>query len=262
MTAAEHRRAKKPTTPIPAAAMIGGVPSQTRLIVWTGAARLPTVPPMRLTYANVIATLALFVALGGGAYAATRLPAKSVGTAQLKKGAVTRAKIAPATLAALGKAPAAVPTAGAKGVDGLPGAPGIAGATGPAGPVGAPGPSGPSGGVGGLLPSGATLVGAYFAEQGAAGQDTLSFGYRFSRSLEEAVVAPAPNPHCHGTVTEPKADPGYFCIYQHDGTTSAANIQLRDLGTSLDGRSGTTGGGIYLSGPAAYSAGTWAATQP
>jgi hypothetical protein len=48
----------------------------------------------RLTYANVMATLALFVALGGGAYAATSLPAKSVGTTQLKKGAVTTPKLA------------------------------------------------------------------------------------------------------------------------------------------------------------------------
>jgi hypothetical protein len=47
----------------------------------------------RLTYANVTATLALFVALGGGAYAATALPANSVGTKQLKNNAVVSAKI-------------------------------------------------------------------------------------------------------------------------------------------------------------------------
>jgi hypothetical protein len=47
----------------------------------------------RATYANVTATLALFVALGGGAYAATALPANSVGSAQLKKNAVVTAKI-------------------------------------------------------------------------------------------------------------------------------------------------------------------------
>jgi hypothetical protein len=47
----------------------------------------------RLTYANVTATLALFVALGGGAYAAAALPAHSVGSKQLKKGAVVAAKI-------------------------------------------------------------------------------------------------------------------------------------------------------------------------
>jgi hypothetical protein len=48
---------------------------------------------LRLTYANVIATLALFLALGGGAYAASQLPKNSVGTKQLKKNAVTAAKI-------------------------------------------------------------------------------------------------------------------------------------------------------------------------
>ena len=47
----------------------------------------------RLTYANVLSSLALFVALGGGAYAASQLPAKSVGTSQLKNGAVTTKKV-------------------------------------------------------------------------------------------------------------------------------------------------------------------------
>jgi hypothetical protein len=50
-------------------------------------------PRLRPTYANVTATLALFVALGGGAYAATALPANSVGTKQLKNSAVVAAKI-------------------------------------------------------------------------------------------------------------------------------------------------------------------------
>lgn len=51
-----------------------------------------------LSYANVISTICLFVLLGGGAYAAARLPAKSVGTAQLKAGAVTAAKIKDGTI--------------------------------------------------------------------------------------------------------------------------------------------------------------------
>ena len=46
----------------------------------------------RPTYANVIATLALFIALGGVAVAAG-LPKNSVGPRQLKRGAVTAAKI-------------------------------------------------------------------------------------------------------------------------------------------------------------------------
>jgi hypothetical protein len=46
----------------------------------------------KLTYSNAIATLALFIALGGAAVAAG-LPNNSVGTKQLKKGAVTKAKL-------------------------------------------------------------------------------------------------------------------------------------------------------------------------
>ncbi len=47
----------------------------------------------RLTYSNLIATMALFVALGGVAVAATHLPRNSVGARQLKRGAVTSAKL-------------------------------------------------------------------------------------------------------------------------------------------------------------------------
>jgi hypothetical protein len=47
----------------------------------------------RLTYANVVASVALFLALGGAAMAAG-LPKNSVGTAQIKKGAVTAGALA------------------------------------------------------------------------------------------------------------------------------------------------------------------------
>lgn len=48
----------------------------------------------RLTYANVVATLALFVAVGGaGAYAAGQLAPRSVGDRQLRPGAVTAEKL-------------------------------------------------------------------------------------------------------------------------------------------------------------------------
>jgi hypothetical protein len=46
-----------------------------------------------LSYANVTASLALFVALGGTGYAAIKLPANSVGAKQIKKSAVTNKKI-------------------------------------------------------------------------------------------------------------------------------------------------------------------------
>jgi hypothetical protein len=47
----------------------------------------------KLTYSNVIASLALFIALGGAAVAATTLPKNSVGPNQIKRGAVTTAKL-------------------------------------------------------------------------------------------------------------------------------------------------------------------------
>lgn len=48
----------------------------------------------RPSHATVVAYLALIVALGGSAYAATSLPAGSVGAAQIKAGAVTANKLA------------------------------------------------------------------------------------------------------------------------------------------------------------------------
>jgi hypothetical protein len=44
--------------------------------------------PRRLSYANVTATIALFIALGGTSYAVTALPRNSVGQKQIRKNAV------------------------------------------------------------------------------------------------------------------------------------------------------------------------------
>ena len=54
----------------------------------------------RLTFANVVSVLALFIALGGSAYAALKLPKNSVGSKQIKKNAVTSAKVKDGTLTA------------------------------------------------------------------------------------------------------------------------------------------------------------------
>jgi hypothetical protein len=67
----------------------------------------------RLTYANVIASLALFIALGGAAVAAG-LPKNSVGKSQLKKSAVTTKALANKAVTAGKIAPKAV-TAGKLG---------------------------------------------------------------------------------------------------------------------------------------------------
>ncbi len=54
----------------------------------------------KLTYANVMATLAMFIALGGASYAALKPAKNSIGAKQLKKNAVTTAKIKNETISA------------------------------------------------------------------------------------------------------------------------------------------------------------------
>jgi hypothetical protein len=91
----------------------------------------------KLSYANVVGSLALFVALGGVSYAAVTLPRNSVGTGQLKASAVTGAKIKDGSVtlkdldsdAKLGtRGPqGAKGDVGTAGRDGSPGTPGAAG---------------------------------------------------------------------------------------------------------------------------------------
>jgi hypothetical protein len=92
-----------------------------------------------LTYANVVASLALFLALGGAAYAATQLPKNSVGTGQLKNGAVTSSKIAKKARNQL---------RGQTGAQGPQGPQGKVGKTGPKGTTGAKGGTGVKGDTG------------------------------------------------------------------------------------------------------------------
>lgn len=47
----------------------------------------------RLSFANVVSILALFIALGGTSYAAIKLPRNSVGSKQIKRDAITTAKV-------------------------------------------------------------------------------------------------------------------------------------------------------------------------
>ena len=89
----------------------------------------------RLTYANVIATLALFLALGGTSYAVTALPKNSVGTQQLKKNAVTGPKVKDGSLSSADFVAGTL-------LKGDTGAPGATGATGPQGETGIAGPAG------------------------------------------------------------------------------------------------------------------------
>ncbi len=94
----------------------------------------------RFTYANVMSSLAVFLVLGGAtAFAASQLGKESVGTRQLKKEAVSLAKIKQATKESL---------KGQTGDTGPKGATGATGATGPQGPKGDQGLKGDPGAPG------------------------------------------------------------------------------------------------------------------
>jgi Collagen triple helix repeat (20 copies) len=84
----------------------------------------------RFTSAHAIALLALFVALGGVSYAATSLPANSVGSKQLRSAAVTPSKVNRNTIALFRGQRGAPGSAGPQGPKGDPGAPGAQGAQG------------------------------------------------------------------------------------------------------------------------------------
>jgi Collagen triple helix repeat (20 copies) len=109
----------------------------------------------KLTYANVIATLALFLALGGGgAWAATTVAGNSIGTAQLKNRAVTAKKVSYGTLLAKDFKRGQLPTAGPTGPMGPAGPQGALGPKGSAGEPGERGPRGAKGDTGEAGPGG------------------------------------------------------------------------------------------------------------
>ena len=195
--------------------------------------------------ATVLAGIALMVALGGTGYAAGILPVNSVGTAQLKKDAVTSLKVKNGSLLRADFKAGQVPA-------------GPAGAAGPAGPTGAAGPAGP---FPDALPSGKTVRGAFniggtAAAANALANTAISFVYAFAavptvKIVLQGATAPA---ECTGNASFPQAKAGFVCIYE-ELRTNSAGVTLNAVN-----RSGAT---IFVNSTVAgtfYSFGTWAAT--
>jgi hypothetical protein len=219
----------------------------------------------KLSYANVTASIALFFALCGGAYAATALPSNSVGSAQLKKGAVTGAKVKKGSLLASNFKAGQLP-AGPKGATGKEGDRGKQGEQGKTGPAGSPWT------VGGTLPSGASLKGAFtIATTVTTVQERVGTQISFGIPLASAPIAnfiyagDTPPAACPGTAAAPKADPGNLCIYEgigenielegvEDPVTGATNGTARPFGASVVAISAAVGD--------VTSSGSWAVTAP
>jgi hypothetical protein len=175
-----------------------------------------------LTYANVVATLALFIALGGSSYAALQLPKGSVGGKQLKKNAVTSPKVRPGSLLLSDIKPSA--RAGLVGPQGPAGPQGVPGAQGPQGPQGAQGPQGEAGATNVTVRSAQTTGGvtadgfhSLTAEcqpgERATGGGPIIFGYQ-SRNVDMAFSVPTPST---GTPTG-------WLVGVHTDAASAANL--------------------------------------
>ena len=187
--------------------------------------------------ALVVSLIALFVALGGTSYAAvTAVPANSVGTAQLKNGAVTTPKIANGAVTA---AKIAGGAAYAK--------------------------------YGGTLPAGRTETGVWSfgttADVTSGTNGRPGFSFPFPRAAAVAVgkaiyVTGASATHCSGVG---HADSGYLCVYQKliSNATTPTSASIFNPETGATSTASQRGFGLYLVAAGVgdwYATGTWAMT--
>jgi hypothetical protein len=216
----------------------------------------------------MVTVLAFVVLAGGTAFAAGEIvPKGSVGTRQIRKEAVTPAKLSKASKATL---------TGAAGPTGAPGATGAQGPEGPQGPRGPQGQEGPRGTEGTPgenltsetpLASGQTETGIISAFGNGAGT-FISAVANFVQPLPAALdgshvfllAESEVNPHCPGPGS---AAPGYFCAYG----VNEENVALNDVSNPSSGDFGADEDGAQIvllipgAGPA-FDYGTWAVTAP
>lgn len=204
----------------------------------------------RFNSAHVIALIALFVALAGTSFAAVKLGKGSVKTknlaakavtgpkiannavtgAKLANGAVTNDKVAVGTLGADRLTPAAR--------DSLKEQPAVA-------------------------PRGYSVKGAYdisFTATAGGQQEAygISLGYAWSTAPQATYIQdgqPVPPECAGGTVTDPKASPGYICLFEAVGTNRNVSLGVPVLTGTFLGISSAAAGAVR-------GAGSWAATAP
>jgi hypothetical protein len=122
----------------------------------------------RLTYANVMATIAVFVALGGSSYAAVTLTGKDI-----KDGTITGRDVKDKSLTAKDFTGSLAGPQGKRGKTGKTGAPGATGAAGLTGAQGLQGVQGPKGDMLNAGPSDSSKVGGIALSSSADLQDQV-----------------------------------------------------------------------------------------
>jgi hypothetical protein len=241
----------------------------------------------RVTYANVMASVAVFLSMSGGAYALT-IPRDSVGTRQLRERAVTRTKLATGAVASTQIRDGSLRARdfmrsdlpdGPRGARGASGARGSTGSRGPTGATGARGPAGPRGESAlDPVPTGRTIRGVVGANAHSPSNDaTNDFGVDAvlpipaPSALADAAVAvnvgattattTDTNAGCTGTAAAPTAPAGVVCLYV-SGAANALNLQ----GLSASGAAGTPYGFKLVWNSAAtgdtFVDAVWAYTAP
>jgi hypothetical protein len=205
----------------------------------------------RATFANVVSSLALFVALGGTGYAAVSLPRNSVGTRQIQAHSIDNSKIKKGSLLKSAFKHGQLP----RGLRGTPGAGGAAG------------PQGASFTLATTLPSGQTEYGDY-GEYGFGGGyvgGVVGFRMPLAQGIGAAnthfIVSQQFTPQCPGFQ---QAAPGELCVYQTNSTNTMIAGIFGTSGMNVVGSS-TVGFQIYFTAPAAGPAnsfGEWAVTAP
>jgi hypothetical protein len=201
----------------------------------------------RLTYANVMATLGVFIALGGTSYAALTVTGKNVRNGSLtgadfRRGSLKTKQVKDRSLLARDFAAGQMPA-------------GPRGDAGPPGPRGDAGPPGPN-----VLPSGETRSG-YFYAGGNAVSNSSETEWWFPLRLPAAPQSEAVDVNGAFTAHCPfvgQAAPGYLCFYRLVRTNIFA---LSDAPGADSTRSFRTLAVRGAANPYEYS-GVWAYTAP
>jgi hypothetical protein len=251
----------------------------------------------RLTFANVGMTIAVVLAMSGGAYAAKKYVITSI--KQIKPSVVAQLRGNAGPAGAPGAAgaqglPGPEGKAGTNGKDGAAGEPGPVGSTGPKGATGAAGPAGTTGPKGAtgepwtpnnLLPPNASETGTW----SVAGLPprfvivpniaepewlfgAISFPIKLAAELKSGKVHVIPAGEngkgggCPATSNEekPEAEKGHLCIFQGQPQINVGVVQAYDPVTAETGEAATTGAlvevrpNVEKSPVSAF--GTWAVT--